>query len=396
MEGKENTVAHPGVKARSVFLVNFDWRDVFRDKPDSLREKLARDHLEAERNSFFFFSWAHTSYEAQVGTWRTKHVHTHGLEHLRPLLNALALILVPWTAYRKKERPDVWLTYDFGMVPALWLCKKLFGGALVFILNNQPKVYSQTRRFGRIKGWYSAVMERVGAPFVDHFMTINATLTTYLMGLGVPRERISVFSVNTIVQDKAYIEKAQKGRVRAQYHIPERTKILLSVARLEAEKNWPRTLELFATLPHTYVLFCLGEGSLRGVLEAKAKELGIAERVYFPGNIPRAAIWDYYLDADVFQLFSTAEALGIVFWEAMYVHTPTIGSAVDGIMESIGEDGDRGRIWRETDGPEGYAERVRFCTTPSAEREAMLARAKAYVDIQVQNDLTLNTLPIFS
>ncbi len=376
----------------NIFLVNFDWRDLFRTGRAELTEKLQRDQLQPDVNKFFFFSWSRTHYRILEGNWQTVHTRTYFLENVRPLLNIWAMFRIPYVAWRYHVRPDVWLVYDFGMVPACWVAKKMFGGRLVMLLNNQPVLYSQTRRFGWLKGWYSYVTERLTVGLVEHFLTLNETMRAYLHGLGVQNAHITIFTVNTIERDRAHIAHAQKGRIRSRYGIADGKRILLAVGRLEAEKNYAHLLELFATLPSEFVLMCLGEGSLRTPLEEQVERLKIGGRVYLPGNVERDDIWNYYLDADMFVLLSKAEALGIVFWEAMYVQVPVLGAAVQGIAESLGADGERGRILPVGEGAPGFGERVRFCVTPSRARDAMVARAKAFVDEKLQNRITINAV----
>lgn len=377
-------------KELKIFVVNYDWRNIFREDKYELFEKLQRDMLYPEVNSFFFFSWAHESYSECEGKWCTVHKKTYGLEKLRPFLNAWALFSIPLTAFRYKVKPDIWLVYDFGMVPAMWLASKLFGGTLIMYVNNQAQIYSGTRRFGKIKSAYSWVAERVGVRFVKHFFTINETMCAYLGSLGVPRDTINIYNVNTINRDKKFIRESKKGVVRKQYNLSEDTKVLVAVARLEAEKNYPLLIDLFSKLSNDYVLFCLGMGSLLPKLEEQAKKLGVENRVFFPGFIERKDIWNYYKDADVFVLLSKAEALGIVFWEAMYVQVPCVGSEVEGIMESLGKKGERGMIWKQEDGQEGFKELIAFCTTKSAKRDEMVARAKTFVDMMSENKTTIN------
>lgn len=377
-------------KERTIFVVNYDWRDIFRTGKDEFYEKLQRDMLCPEINIFFFFSWAKESYEECEGKWCTVHKKTFGLEKVRPLLNLRALFSIPYTAYKLKVRPDAWLVYDFGMVPAMWVASKLFGGTLVMMVNNQAQIYSKTRRFGKVKGVYSWVAERIGVKFPEHFFTLNDTMQEYLGTLGVKRENISIYNVNTINRDKEHIANAQSGVIRKQYDLAKDTKILVAVARLEAEKNYPLLVNLFAGLPEKHVLFCLGEGSLRNELETQAKKLGFEKRIFFPGFVERKDIWNFYKDADVFVLLSKAEALGIVFWEAMYVNVPCIGSEVEGIMESLGKNGERGKIWKESEGQEGFTKLVSFCVTSSKERDTMIASAKSFVDEQLSNRDTIN------
>lgn len=377
-------------KEYTVFIVSYDWRDLFRTNNKEYFEKLQRDQLCPEVNDFFFFSWAKEAYDVRDGKWCTAHRKTYGLEKIRPLLNLWAFFLIPYTAYKYSVRPDVWVVYDFGMVPAMWLASKLFGGVLILYVNNNPQDCSLTRKFGKIKQMYSKLTERIGVYFVKHFFTLNESMCEYLMGLGVQKKNIHIYTVNTVERDIEYIRNAQKGYVREKYALPNETKILLTVARLEEEKNYPLLLDLFSTIPSENVLFCLGAGSLMEKLQEQTKKLQIENRVFFVGNVDRNEIWNYYKDADVFVLLSKAEALGIVFWEAMYIGVPTIGSNLNGIIESLGKDGERGKIWKETDGQEGFNNLVSFCVTPSEERDTMISQARIFVDERLENRDTLN------
>ncbi len=383
------------IRTLSIFMINYDWRDIFRTSFVELKDKLERDQLNPSMNDFFFFSWANVSFVSLEGRFKTIHKKTR-LYSLKPVLDLLTLISVPFTVKRFKLKPDAWMTYDFGMLPALWLAKLIFGGKIVLCVSNQPRVYSQTRRFGAIKGFYSWATEKLWWRLADHFFTINENMKTYLKNIGIPEKYITVFYVNTIDRDLEFITKAKKGVIRTKHAIAPNQKVILTVARLESEKNYPKLLELFAGLGSGYVLIALGRGSLLEPLNRQAKSLGIQDRLIFPGFIHRDEIWNYYADADLFVLLSKAEALGLVFWEAMHMDVPVIGSEADGIVETIGNDGDRGRIWHDGDSQAGFSERVKFCLTPSQERDAMLKRAKVFVDKQRTNKITFNDLPIFS
>lgn len=378
-------------KSRFIFTINFDWRDLYHADKGEMYEKLQRDQLRPDINKLFFFSWSHVNYQSLEGDWQTIHARTFGLEYVRPILNLISIIRVPYTAWKLKLRPDVWLAYDFGMVPALWVCRKLFGGHLIMLVNNQPYIYSRTRKLGLVKGWYSWLMERMFSGLPEHYFTLNETMRAYLAELGVPGEKTTIFVVNTIERDATYIAQANPGWLRATYDLHPDKKIILAVARLEAEKGYPLLLNLFSRLPDQYVLCCLGEGSLRETLEEQVRALGMTDRVYMPGNIARSDIWNYYKGADAFVLLSNAEALGIVFWEAMYVGLPVLGRNVQGIVESLGRDGERGRVWDESEGPDTFQEKITFCTTPSRERDSMTMRAKQYVDARLQNHTTFNS-----
>lgn len=375
------------MKPLSIFLVNCDWTDAF-DTPFFMF-KLKRDRLRPELNNFFVFSWARKSYTKKKERFATVHVATK-LDIFRPLLDIATLFYVPYQAWRHKVRPDVWLCYDFGFVPAVWVAQAMFGGKVIMCLNNQPRVYSGIRRFGMMKSFYSLCVEKLCSSFVSHYFTINATMKKYIEGLGVAPSAITVFSMNTIESDEEFIRKMDKGVLRRKYGIPSSQKIILTVARLEAEKNYPRLLELFSGLGDDYTLIALGRGSLLPQLLAQCKHLGIEKRVIFPGLIPREDIWNYYADADVFVVLSKVEALGVVFWEAMYAGVPVIGSTADGIVETIGSDGERGRIWSEDKGQSGFNHMVDFSVTQHKARDEMCVRAQKFVAEKMLNQVSIN------
>jgi glycosyltransferase involved in cell wall biosynthesis len=374
-------------KPLSIFLLNCDWRDMFDTSHEEFKDKLQRDQLGGDINSFFVFSWARTSYLKTRGNCTSLHKKTF-LDTFRPLLDLWTIPAVLLHVMRSGVKYNVWICYDFGFVPALWLAQKIWGGKLVMCLNNQPRIYSKTRRFGTVKFIYSWLVEKLFSSLVGHFFTINQTMKDYVKALGVSESKISVFSMNTIERDSTYIEKAQKGIIRKKYGIPDSHKIILTVARLEAEKNYPKLLELFAGLGEGYTLIALGRGSMLEQLRKQAQVLGISERVFFPGFVHREEIWNYYADADVFVLISKAEALGVVFWEAMYMNVPIVGSDVEGIVETIGHDGDKGRIWKDEMGQEGFNEIIGTIDS----QQDMIKRAKVYVGEKISNRSIINDI----
>jgi glycosyltransferase involved in cell wall biosynthesis len=121
---------------------------------------------------------------------------------------------------------------------------------------------------------------------------------------------------------------------------------LVCVARLSWEKGLEHLLAAVAearkTIPDAHLLL-VGDGPLRGELEAKAKELGIAHAVEFRGALANEEALKVVRTADVFVCPSLAEGLGIVFIEAQACGVPVIGTRVGGIPDVI-EDGVTGAL----------------------------------------------------
>lgn len=112
--------------------------------------------------------------------------------------------------------------------------------------------------------------------------------------------------------------------------------IVLSVARLESEKNFELALEIISEIikkiPKVgYVI--VGEGSLREKLEEKAKELNITENVLFEGW--QKDVISYYKGADLFLNNSFFEGYSRSIIESASSGTPILSSPVGPVGEVL-------------------------------------------------------------
>jgi len=100
-----------------------------------------------------------------------------------------------------------------------------------------------------------------------------------------------------------------------------------------------------------------GTGPDRPRLEAKAKDLGLAERVIFTGRIAEEEKVAHYHLADAYVMPSRGEGMGIVILEAMAAGVPAMASAKDGSRETM-RDGMLGPIV-DPDDPASVAAGIR-------------------------------------
>lgn len=384
----------------NICVINCDWSDMYRNSFTELRDKLSRDRLNPDRNTFFFFSWSRKYYiDRRDDRFGTIHLRmSRFVPHL--FLDIFSVFILPIILLTRRQRVDVFICHDFGFLPAGLLAKAILALTgqrvkIVMILNNLPKQYSGIRRFGRIKSFYSAAVEFLAHWIPDAYLTINNTVRDYLLALGVRADKIHIFAMDTINREKDFIEQSTAGKIRQRFNIPTDAKVVVSVGRLEVEKRHELMLEYLARLADKNIyLFILGRGSLSDFLQNKIKELGLENRVFLPGFIDRREIWNFYRDADVFVLLSRAEALGVVFWEAMWVNVPVIGSDEPGIVESLGASGERGFALdlSQTDSFDQFSQALSFCLTTSIAKSEMLARAKEFVGSKIANSLDINRL----
>jgi sugar transferase (PEP-CTERM/EpsH1 system associated) len=130
----------------------------------------------------------------------------------------------------------------------------------------------------------------------------------------------------------------ERWRTRAELGLSAGAPVIGTVARLSPEKDQATLLRAFAQVapscPEARLLI-VGDGALRGSLEALAAELSIQDRTLFVGertDIPRL------LGAmDVFCLPSLTEGTSLTLLEAMATALPVVATAVGGTPEVVSD-----------------------------------------------------------
>jgi glycosyltransferase involved in cell wall biosynthesis len=117
---------------------------------------------------------------------------------------------------------------------------------------------------------------------------------------------------------------------------------LIMVARLSRWKDQPTLLHALASLQDLeWQLEFVGDGPLRGQLEALTQQLGLTSRVTFLGF--RRDVSERLAQAQVFLLMSKWEGFPRSILEAMRAGLPVVASDVGGVNESV-VDGETGFV----------------------------------------------------
>jgi len=118
------------------------------------------------------------------------------------------------------------------------------------------------------------------------------------------------------------------------------------VCALRPEKDLPTLIDAFARVLPRYPgarLAIVGSGSERQPLEARARELGVAEATWLEPSTPEVVPW--FSAIDVFVLPSRSEALSNSLMEAMACGCCAVASAVGGNCELV-EHGETGLLFQ--------------------------------------------------
>jgi len=174
---------------------------------------------------------------------------------------------------------------------------------------------------------------------------------------------------------RAGAERAAAGRIAllAALGLPaERPRILFS-GKLTPIKAPEVLLEAFARVDKPRASLCfVGDGPLRGQLEARARELGLHERVVFAGFRNQRELPAFYDAADVFVLPSRQEPWGLVVNEAMNAGRAIIASDKVGSAADLVRPGENGAIF-PVDDVDALAAALKHCLA-SPERSAAMGR----------------------
>lgn len=165
---------------------------------------------------------------------------------------------------------------------------------------------------------------------------------------------------------------------RAAWGIPPDALVLVQVARLSIRtKRQDLALRAVARLhnPNVHLLLA-GEGPDRAELERLARNMGLADRVRFLGQVDVLSV---YHAADMLCLTSDFESMPIVLLEARACGLPVVATRVGGVPEVV-KDGIDGLLFQPGD-PADLADRLeRLATDPElrnsvtrAGRERVLA-----------------------
>ena len=295
----------------------------------------------------------------------------------RFLYDILFIVAAPLAVRRAGVAPTSIIIADFPLVCGAWAVKAIYGGKVVLRLSGLPREIARIR--GARSYAYHAFYELLTPYLADTFVAINEATRKYLEDAGVPRERITVQTPDTITPDLAMIARVEKGAFRKSLAIAPHAPLILATGRLEQEKGLDELLRLFAQSNVSGELVIAGDGILRTQLEKDARSLGIAARVRFVGHLGREQLWSCLADADVFVHLAQSEALGLAVWEAMYMRVPVVGRPIGGVLESIGENGERGHLWNTEDGPGAFRALVERCVARSGDTNARVERARVYV-----------------
>lgn len=171
--------------------------------------------------------------------------------------------------------------------------------------------------------------------FGNRCSLVTAPTTTALdllqrRGLAVPGRVISN-GIDTASFRPGPADTALQDRYGLAGDVP----VILSLGRLSPEKRADVLIDAVARLTVPARLVLAGTGPARAQLAARARKLGIASQVLFPGFIPDADLAGLYRLGQVFATASEAELQGITTMHALASGLPVVAARAGALAELV-------------------------------------------------------------
>ena len=160
---------------------------------------------------------------------------------------------------------------------------------------------------------------------------VCAALMDSLSALGADASRLRVLRNGV---DLERFRPLAADDCRRELGLPAQGTLLLSVGHLVERKGHHFAIDALADLPDAR-LAVVGDGGMRGELEARAAKAGIAGRVVFAGARPNAELARWYSAADALILASSREGWANVLLESMACGTPVVATRIWGTPEVV-------------------------------------------------------------
>jgi glycosyltransferase involved in cell wall biosynthesis len=181
--------------------------------------------------------------------------------------------------------------------------------------------------------------------WTNWLVTTNVCVSQAVADFSIAEGRLSPERIVVIRNgvDVARFSGARAADLSA-FGIPERSRTLLTIGRLDRQKGLLDLIEAAALviikLPDVHFLL-VGEGPERAALERAIRERGLAARVHFAGW--RADVPELLSAGSALVLTSHWEGLPNVILEAMAAGLPVVAARVEGTSELV-IDGQTGRL----------------------------------------------------
>jgi glycosyltransferase involved in cell wall biosynthesis len=165
----------------------------------------------------------------------------------------------------------------------------------------------------------------------DAVVAISDAVEHVLHGVGLPASRVR--RIPSAIDRTRRPDPAMRASLRGPLGISDDAVLGLTVAALAPEKDPLTLVAALADMPRNYVHVWVGDGPLRGEVEAAARSGGVAAKLHLTGFLADPDPW--FAAADLYVMTSVAEGLNTTLLDAMHFGLPLVGTNIAGSAELL-------------------------------------------------------------
>jgi glycosyltransferase involved in cell wall biosynthesis len=326
-------------------------------------------------------------------------------------LYRLARSCIPWLRYGYSPRLVGWLRrnapqYDAVIVNGLWnyasfgAWRALRGGATPYFVFTHGMLDPWFNRAYPVK----TVAKRIFWRLFERRVLRDAAAVLFtceeerrLAGQSFRPYQAREIVVGYGSRDVAGDAEAQRAAFFAQAPRARGRRLILFLSRIHEKKGVDLLIAAFVRLAGAHpdadlVIAGPDQSGLRPALSAMARDLGVADRIHWPGMLSGDAKWGAFRAAEAFVLPSHQENFGVVVAEAMALGKPLLITDKVNIWREAEADGAAIVVADDRDGVAAGLERL--LAMPPEERARMAAAARR--SFETRYDLERNALQLLN
>jgi glycosyltransferase involved in cell wall biosynthesis len=226
----------------------------------------------------------------------------------------------------KREKPDVSMSAISACNLRHAVAATLAGRRRRAVMSYHGHAAAEPELSNKIGYWATCATSRL----VARTVAVSDGLRRHIVKdwWGSPQRTIRIYNPTLVNQCE--------GKATTEADLRARDPVILSVGSFLPRKNFVGLIQAFQRVKTPGArLVILGEGRMRGELEAEAARLGLTDRVSLPGYLPEP--WTAYREARCFAFASREESFGLVLVEALAEGLPIVVTPSDGPNEVLAD-----------------------------------------------------------
>jgi glycosyltransferase involved in cell wall biosynthesis len=250
---------------------------------------------------------------------------------------AASLAWFAWRARRiaRRERVDLVRAYS-PFVPGFIAVLAAHGARRPSIVAVHTDPREVLGRLDRAAAHALSLLARFTLRRADRVWCVTEYIRDAVIALGAPPERVRLAPNRVPIRAFSVREPDREETIRLRHGIPSGAPVVVSVGRLDPEKDPLTIVRAVARLRREDVhLVLVGDGTLTPAIREEATRRGLNGRLTLTGSRPAEEIPSFLHLADCFVMASRYEGFPHALAEALAAGTPVVVSAIphlDGLL----------------------------------------------------------------